>query len=302
MSNLPFDAPGRFWRGNLHTHSNVSDGAYSPEEVCKMYQSAGYDFIALTEHFMDKYGFPIVDTRPYRNDEFTTILGAELHGPQIEFDSPWHIVADGLPLDFQPIEGETGPEIAQRAIEVGAFVTVAHPQWYTLTEKDIDTLEAFHAIEVYNGVAAEHNDRADSWHIADIVLSRGTRCNITAADDFHAFDGMCDFQRGWVWVKAEDLSPEALLAALKNGQYYSSTGPQIHDVAISQDRIASITCSPAERVYVTGRGPAVASQGGRGLTQVQFDLSEFNSPYARITVRDAYGNRAWTNPFWFDEL
>ena len=138
--------------------------------------------------------------------------------------------------------------------------------------------------------------------VADIVLSRGTRCNITAADDFHSFHGMWDFQRGWIWVKAEELSPEALLEALKNGQYYSSTGPQIHDVSLSPDRIISINCSPAERVFVTGLGPAVVRQGGRGLTDVQFDLSEFNSPYARITVRDANGNRAWTNPFWFDEL
>ncbi len=267
-----------------------------------MYRLAGYDFIALTEHFMDKYGYPIVDTRPYRSAEFTTIFGAELHGPQIEFDSPWHIVAAGLPLDFQPIDGETGPQIAQRAIDSGAFVVVAHPQWYTLTEKDINSLENFHAIEVFNGVAAEHNDRADSWHIADIVLSRGRRCNVTAADDCHQFDGMWDFQRGWVWVKAEDLTPEALLAALKSGAYYSSTGPQIHDVSITRNLECTVTCTPAERVYVTGRGPAVASQGGRGLTKVTLDLSSFNSPYARITVRDANGDRAWTNPFWFDEL
>lgn len=29
----PFSAPGRFWRGNLHTHSTLSDGALSPEVV-----------------------------------------------------------------------------------------------------------------------------------------------------------------------------------------------------------------------------------------------------------------------------
>ena len=29
----PFSTPGRFWRGNLHTHSNRSDGALTPERV-----------------------------------------------------------------------------------------------------------------------------------------------------------------------------------------------------------------------------------------------------------------------------
>ena len=38
-----FSRPGRFWRGNLHTHSTLSDGHRSPEEVCRFYAAAGYD-------------------------------------------------------------------------------------------------------------------------------------------------------------------------------------------------------------------------------------------------------------------
>src|SRR5947209_6191196 len=79
MESLPFDKPGRFWRGNLHTHSTLSDGALSPEEVCALYRDAGYDFLALTDHFLERYGYPVADTRPFRNDGFTTLLGAELH-------------------------------------------------------------------------------------------------------------------------------------------------------------------------------------------------------------------------------
>ncbi|MGL5010699.1 MAG: phosphotransferase, partial [Paracoccaceae bacterium] len=30
-----FRAKGRFWRGNLHTHSTRSDGILAPEEVCR---------------------------------------------------------------------------------------------------------------------------------------------------------------------------------------------------------------------------------------------------------------------------
>ena len=79
MTSDPFALPGRFWRGNLHTHSTNSDGVLAPEEVCRRYQAEGYDFIALTDHFIGFFGYPISDTLPYRNDRFTTILGAELH-------------------------------------------------------------------------------------------------------------------------------------------------------------------------------------------------------------------------------
>jgi hypothetical protein len=38
----------------------------------------------------------------------------------------------------------------------------------------------------------------------------------------------------------------------------------------------------------------------QGVTEAEFDLSEWRSPYARLLVRDAEGQRAWTNPVWFD--
>jgi hypothetical protein len=120
VHNLPFDKPGRFYKGNLHTHSTRSDGTLRPAEVIAAYRARGYDFLALTDHFLASYDFPLVDTREWRTDDFTTLLGAELHGPVIESGSPWHIVAVGLPLDFAPpAPGETGPAIAARAAAAG---------------------------------------------------------------------------------------------------------------------------------------------------------------------------------------
>ena len=124
----PFSSPGRFWRGNLHTHSTRSDGHLTPDQVCSFYRDAGYDFLALTDHFLERYEFPITDTRAYRTPEFTTIFGAELHAGQAEFGQLWHILAVGLPADFAPsFPAETGPGIAARALEAGAFVAAAHP-------------------------------------------------------------------------------------------------------------------------------------------------------------------------------
>lgn len=302
MDKLPFSLPGRFWRGNLHTHSNLSDGGFSPEEVCRRYQEAGYDFISLTDHFLPQYKFPIADTRDYRNAEFTTIIGAELHAGEIEMGGIWHVLAVGLPFDFADSHaGESGPEIAARALATGAFVAAAHPSWYSLTERDLDDLGAVDAIEVYNGVAIDHNDRADSWPITDVMLGRGKRYLTYAADDFHGVKGRHDFMRGWVWVKAEENTPEALLNALKAGQFYSSTGPQIFDVQVRPGNEVIVRCSPADWVMVTGKGPAGVTAGGHGLTEVSLDISKFTSPYARVTVRDAFGKQAWSNPFWFDE-
>jgi hypothetical protein len=301
MHTLPFGLPGRFWRGNLHTHSTRSDGKLSPEAVCQLYRTAGYDFISLTDHFLERYSYPLVDTRGYRTEDFTTLLGAELHAGEIELGGLWHIVAVGLPLDFaQPPPDESGPELGARAMETGAFVGIAHPQWYALTERDIQEMGAVDAIEVYNGVAADHNDSADSWHITDVFLGRDVRYLTYAADDYHGVRGRSDFGRGWVWVKAESLEPEQLLAALKAGHFYSSTGPQIFDVEYAPGERLTVRCSPADRVWITGKGPVAATVAGAGLMEAEFDLSGWSSPYFRITVRDSSGGRAWSNPVWLD--
>ena len=141
MSIAPFSAPGRFWRGNLHTHSTLSDGALQPEQVVEAYKGAGYDFIQLSEHFMERFGWPIADTRRWRSNNFTTLIGAELHAPATKVGELWHILAAGLPLDFAaPAPAETGPELAARARAQGAFVAIAHPAWSQLTIEDGRTI------------------------------------------------------------------------------------------------------------------------------------------------------------------
>src|SRR5437588_2784480 len=39
-----------FLRGNVHTHTTVSDGGSSPEQTITWYRTHGYQFLALTDH------------------------------------------------------------------------------------------------------------------------------------------------------------------------------------------------------------------------------------------------------------
>lgn len=140
--------PGRFYRGNLHAHSTNSDGGMSPEAVCSVYRQQGYDFLALTDHYFGGFNYPISDTTPYRTETFTTLIGSELHAPALDNGMAWHILAAGLPLDFGGLlDGETGAELAQRAADAGAFVTLAHPEWYGASVADLQSIPAAHAVE-----------------------------------------------------------------------------------------------------------------------------------------------------------
>jgi hypothetical protein len=307
----PFSLPGRFWRGNLHTHSTLSDGALAPDQVVDAYKAAGYDFMMLSEHFLGRYSWPVADTRKARSNSFITLIGAELHAPMTAVGELWHIVAAGLPLDFAPAEdGETGAGLARRAVESGAFVGIAHPAWSQLTIEDGRAIEAAHAVEIYNHGCAMECDRGDGWYLMDQLLNDGRRLTAFATDDAHFTHGEYDAFGGWVEVKAETLEPESLLAALKAGHYYASQGPRIHELAISGSEL-TIACSPVDTISVMGGTSRTACRVGRAITSATIDLSNLErswlpqqtrSAWLRVALVDGKGRRAWTNPIWLEDL
>lgn len=302
-----FSADGRFWRGNLHTHSTLSDGVLEPGEVCRRYRDEGYDFISLTDHFVGRYGYPLADTVPFRTNIFTTIPGAELHSGAMENGELWHILAVGLPMDFAPSDSpdfwpvpgqETGPQLAARAVAAGAFVAIAHPQWSGLTVADARSLTAAHAVETYNHGCAAGCDRPDGFAVLDQLLAEGRRLNLVATDDAHFNEP--DHFGGWVMVKAGANEPDALLTALKCGDFYSSQGPELRDVVIDGGTV-HVEMSACAAMIVSGSGTAAKAIHGHSMTRASMPLDRFaRSPFIRVTVVDAAGKRAWSNPVWRD--
>ena len=303
-----FAAPGSFYRGNLHTHSTLSDGVLDPAEVCRRYKAEGYDFISLTEHFIGQFGYPIADTTGFRDADFTTILGAELHSGAQENGELWHILAVGLPADFTPpdVEGffaddtqESGPDLAARARAAGAFVSIAHPQWSGLTQADARSITAAHAVETYNHGCFAGCDRTEGFHALEQLLAEGKRLNLIATDDAHFSEP--DHFGGWVMVKAPENDPDALLDSLKAGTYYSSQGPEIRGIHITDTEVV-VESSAVVAVIVQAHGNKAKAIHGLSMTRGSVPLDKFaGSAWIRVTVINKAGLRAWSNPIWLDD-
>lgn len=207
-----------------------------------------------------------------------------------------------------PEREETGPQIAARAAEAGAFIGIAHPHWYNLTFEEALAVESAHAVEIYNETCAHLNDRADSWYMSDMLSNVGRRLSAYAADDAH-FKERPDAFAAWVQVRTERLDPAALLDALKAGHYYSSQGPTFDDIAIDGNTL-TVRCSPAQAIFLSGRTGTVRKDGqvlagfqsrfGDGITDATFTLDAFTGSWCRVTVLDATNKRAWSNPIWLD--
>lgn len=302
MSLEAFAAPGTFYKGNLHTHSTRSDGTLAPDEVCRRYAERGYDFLCLSDHFLEVYEYPITDTAAFRTETMTTVLGAELHAYTTDFGELWHILAVGLPADFAPTASdETGVGLAQRAADAGAFVAIAHPEWYGLSLPDALTIEAAHAVEVYNHTSQVHSGRGGGAYFLDLLLTAGRRINAIACDDAHwnvPGDQNRDAFGGWVMVKAEASAPEALVAALKAGHYYSTQGPDILSLAREGDELV-IETSACEQIILAGPHSLSIFAAGSGITTARLPLDRFAGKWARLMVLDGHGRSAWSNPMWF---
>ena len=290
-------------RGNLHCHSDRSDGVASPEAVVHAYREAGYDFILLSDHFEERYGWEITDTRPLRTESFTTIIGAELSSAAWNERAAYWVTAAGLPPDFAPPGPGQHAEAINRAHDTGAFLTLLHPGLNNLPLAEVDRLPGFDsidAVEIYNhNTAQAHPDRAEGAYMADGLLERGRRLLLSAGDDAHfLFDG--DRFGAWVEVWAEAREPEALLDSLKSGSYYSTQGPRFERMEIDDDRL-HVATSDVVCISVGGGGDrwqAATEVRGDPLTEASFELEPFRGSYCRVTAIDAAGRRAWGNPLW----
>jgi len=41
---------GQFYKANMHTHTTISDGKFTPEEIKQLYMEKGYSIVAYTDH------------------------------------------------------------------------------------------------------------------------------------------------------------------------------------------------------------------------------------------------------------
>ena len=147
-------------------------------------------------------------------------------------------------------------------------------------------------------------------HNRCIVTQReiGTRLHCVATDDNHDSyapgDPRCDSFGGWTMLMLEKLTYENVIAALKQGDFYASTGPELQELYI-KDNTLHVKCSPVEKIYVVTEGRRclmeLAPAGENGLTQAAFPLRG-DEGYIRVDCRDAGGRHAYSNAYFLDVL
>ena len=327
---------GNFYKANLHCHSTVSDGRWTPEEIKENYKAEGYSIVAYTDHAV------FITHNDLADESFLPLNGYELDITEesVEGKSPktCHICfiakkkdrtlqrifydsrhyrknVENLCLDpeseMMTREYSTRfiSEVMERGAADGFFVTYNHPVWSMETLDEYCNYHGMNAMEIvnYGCVTEGYDDRNEN--IYDQMLRGGERIYCVATDDNHnkfsKGHPRCDSFGGFTVIKADKLEYETVTEALEKGSFYASEGPKIHELYYEDGRIY-IETSDASRIVMSTANRrfkvATAEKVGETLNKASFEIKAELGDYVRFTVRDAQGKEAYTNAYFLSEL
>jgi hypothetical protein len=297
----------KWYKGNIHTHTTESDGDAEPEKVVGWYRRHGYDFLVLSDHnhlTLFEYG---AGKRRFKRP--LMIPGEEISANIKNGTVPIHINGIGVSRVVEPIDaGEIVPTIQANVdaiLQAGGIASINHPNFkWAFDHEAISQVVGASLLEVFNGHPGTNvyggPGKYSYDEIWDGVLTAGRAIFGVATDDSHRYHDfepkMSNPGRGWVVVRATELSKEAIVDGLASGSFYSSTGVSLGDLEVSQEAVSLRIEQEKDLIYET----RFTAKDGRLLSAVVGTEATYrirgDESYVRATVSASSGARAWTQP------
>ncbi len=259
---LPNDV--NWYRANMHCHTTVSDGYYSPEEIKRAYMDMGYSIVAYTDHEI------LRDQSHLTDDSFLAITSTEysINDSKACFEIP-----DGKYMDawkskkvihlgvyskdphntFQPAANldslgwkkdtykdiftgdgykreytlESLNETIKRLNEGGFLVSLNHPNWSLNDMDDYLNLEGLWSLEILNYATERISGAEYCPYIYDHMVRSGKNQNLfcNMGDDNHNRGGSFDHSFGGsTIIGAKELKYDQVMNALEKGEFYCASG------------------------------------------------------------------------------
>ena len=232
-----------YWfKGNIHSHTENSDGSNTAYEMMTAYRANGYSFNAITDH------------RYLTNSEQFTDLPYFLgiNGEEVGY-WPTHMLAIGI----ENWISSSGSMVdwVNEVLSQGGIAIPAHPAYSGVP---LDNLRAAvdagaRGMEIH-GDATSGPAAREMW---DTLLSENRLVYGVMNDDAHSTGNIGRY--GWNVVNAESLNKENILQSFKEGNFYciensplgQGVGPQIDNIIVEDENVIVII-SPGEYVLFIG--------------------------------------------------
>ncbi|MDZ7608071.1 MAG: CehA/McbA family metallohydrolase [Cyclobacteriaceae bacterium] len=332
-----------WYKGNTHSHTVICGHADThPDTVARWYLDRGYNFLILSEHnhFINPDS---VNLPPDRREDFILIPGEELTdhkhvhttGMNVNRVLPAHRpepLPDTVPEGYENFKVYLMQKHTDSIRGEGGIPILNHPNWESgIPASDIQQVNRLNMIELFNGHPEvnnfgndQHPSMEQKW---DSLLTAGRKIYAVSSDDAHYFHEwgpeISNPGRGWVMVKAPELTPTAISNAMEKGDFYATSGVILSKVEIgngyyniSVDVIATRNATSSEYVagYRTDHKSAgytieLIADGGEVIEKINGTSAWFDAPvnhkyirakitYTRSTEEGGEQFFAWTQPLF----
>ncbi|MDZ4133903.1 MAG: CehA/McbA family metallohydrolase, partial [Dethiobacteria bacterium] len=320
----------RWYRGDFHTHTQLSDGKMTPQHLLEVAAERGLDFFVTTEHNLLPTAWP-------HSDSILVIPGIELSS------SAGHFNALGIKrwLDWRYNATDGGCEsqaginrLLKDIADDGAISSLNHsllPPWDWRWDETL--LNMIGALEIINDPTFPGNEEANEAALLawNILWNDGYTIRGLGGSDTHLLPGESyanDDRPSLVgdpttFVFADSLSATAILQAVSEGRIYVSRGPIIDpqftfkgspcyfgsdlteipdgDDGLLVFKIGVSKAPPAGNIILIENGNESSRQAidGDGIFSFKLNWQNCDYRWARIEIRDSQNLLlAFSNPLF----
>ncbi len=262
----------RPFKGEVHCHTFESDGTQDAIHTVGNYRNAGYDFMAITDHFTSFASEKAM--RVFRDApvDMTLMLGEEVHVPTEHIHAVHLGGSQSVNQYFRDHADEARAEVAEivktltlpedvpvedyawriwianKSHEFGGLSILAHPHWvwcdvYFMGESTTRQLlrDGVHdALDLTDG---EFDASLNFW--AD-MCAQGVKINLVGSTDSHRTEPTDPHKPardggGYTVVFAPDRSPEAIKDAIRQGRSLCVNSRYAPELVVGDYRLAKYT-------------------------------------------------------------
>ena len=226
----------RCFKGEVHAHTFTSDGIQDICHTVGNYRTAGYDFLAITDHYVtlgSEQAKRLFDSAPV---DMTLLLGEECHVPTEQIHAVHIGGHESVNAYFRNHPEKTEQEvsaieasldlpvqIARKAREFGGLSILAHPHWIWFNTYFMASSITQQLLKdgVYDALDITDEEADTTVALWTEMQAQGHRISVVGCTDSHytdANDPHHPARGGYTLVFAPDRGEDNILAAIREGR------------------------------------------------------------------------------------
>ena len=231
---------GSWYKGDLHAHSEYSDGDSPVSAVIKSAEDKGLDFFVVTDHDTSLRGNPVHwDDPGYHSSTLVLLYGIEWTTP-LGHANLWSAAPFSYAELWQANRARDAGAAAAAAHRQGALFSINHPaslftsSWHYPVSPETDSIEVWNTMYRF----PSGNRRAGHFFWDDLLKS-GCRIPCVGGSDTHQLvkwqSKLFGHGNPTTWIYAPERTGEALLGGIRAGHVSVSYAPEAPRLDFSAD-------------------------------------------------------------------